>query len=546
MKPTSFVTFVTKTLGVRLTRAQRVLAAVAVDGVDPADLTGADRDVALKLFGTLDRIPAQARAVAVLVCGRGSGKSYLFGGAYPLWRMLTATLDALAPGEMAFAPVVAPDMRTARQTLRFAIGAAKSVKSIARLIVAETSDSLVLQRPDGRVVAMEVFAASRGGSSIRGRSLVCAVLEECAFFRDENKIVNDQDIFGALAPRVMPGGMIVLVSTPWGDTGLLADEFHKNYSAPTTAVAALAPTLLMREGDEATAAMVARERARDEENALREFFCNFLAGEQMALPREDVFPWFEPRLEHFLIREPFVIIDPAEKNDCFSFGVMQWCDPDPAPHYKRAIPPASSGLSPDIFIGWERDDHGQPIELPRASRPVLWVRHLDGFEGPQIRELGMDRITAHIADVARAHGARQIVGDDRGGGYLDGYFAKTNRPHSNQLRVEYRSVPYGNLKHKGVMLLRQWARDRQIVVSPTDTPGAMKLRTQALRYRRITTPGGSFTYGEASVRDDFVCLLLTHAIACIRESEEHLREPTLADGAPTRKFLGGRITVPGR
>ncbi|MEO7032730.1 MAG: hypothetical protein ABI548_02780 [Polyangiaceae bacterium] len=269
-----FVDFCARVVGIELTPAQRVLASVAFDGMEPHELIGADRDIAAELFGPIDAIPPEARAVLVALCGGRGGKSRVLCGVYSLWRALLADLSGLAPGEQAVALIVAPDMRLAKQTLRFALGAAKHAPSIAALIESENTEGFVLRRPDGRPVAVEALPATRGGSALRGRSLVSAVLDECAFFRSEEYAVNDAEIFRAVAPRVIDGGLVVIASTPWAEAGLLFDEFMRNHGHPVTAMAAHAPTTLL---NPAKAAEVARERARSPENAAREFDAQFMS-----------------------------------------------------------------------------------------------------------------------------------------------------------------------------------------------------------------------------------------------------------------------------
>ena len=135
-----------------------------------------------------------------------------------------------------------------------------------------------MTREHGRIVAVECLPATRGGSALRGRSLVGAVLDEACFFRDDEFVVNDGELFKAVAPRVMAGGQVVLASTPWAEgQGLLADLFHTNLGAPRTALAAHAPTLLLRD-DARTRAMVERERERDPDNAAREFDAEFMSA----------------------------------------------------------------------------------------------------------------------------------------------------------------------------------------------------------------------------------------------------------------------------
>ena len=69
---------------------------------------------------------------------------------------------------------------------------------------------------------LEALPATRGGSALRGRSLVGAVLDEAAFFRDEDYSVNDAEIYRAVAPRILPEGQTIIASTPWAEgVGLL-------------------------------------------------------------------------------------------------------------------------------------------------------------------------------------------------------------------------------------------------------------------------------------------------------------------------------------
>jgi hypothetical protein len=272
--PTSFVNFC-DSVGVQLTPAQRVLALVACDALPVDHLSESDRGIARKLFGDLGDVPNGARKVAVVVAGARSGKSYVFGGLRALHLALTVPLDTLAPGEVATALVVAPDMRLGRQELRFALGAAER-SSFASSIVDPTTTSFSIKRVDGHVVTLECLPATRGGSAVRGRSLVGAIMAECAFFYDaDGYVVSDVEIYRAIAPRIVEGGQLLIASTPWAETGLLYELWRDNYGQPTTALVAHAPTILM---NPSKAEEVARETLRDPINAAREFGAEFMSA----------------------------------------------------------------------------------------------------------------------------------------------------------------------------------------------------------------------------------------------------------------------------
>lgn len=278
MSTIAFTDFQEHVLKVSRTIQQRVLFRVGIDHVDPCDLPPEEQDIARELFGPVDRIPESARGTFVLLKGARVGGT-LACSEVLLWSALTCDLSGLARGEQAFAVAVAPTLKLADQSARYAIGAAKGVKEIARLLESESASGCVLRRPDGRAVAIETIAASRGGGSLRGRSLCACMLDEASFFYDsESGVVNDLELYRSVAPRIVTGGRLMVLSTAWLDSGLLMGLVDANHGDPKTCVAAIAPTLTLRPNDPKLASIVQDERNRDPDNAAREFDCVPLDG----------------------------------------------------------------------------------------------------------------------------------------------------------------------------------------------------------------------------------------------------------------------------
>jgi hypothetical protein len=273
----TFTEFAQHVLGSTYTRAQTVFALVAFDGVDPDRLDGEDREMARQLFGdNVDTVPPDARRTIVAVFGRGSGKDEIAAD-YSIYRMATGDIRKCGTGDVPVAIVIAPDLKLAGITKNRAIEKVRQVPSLSRCLESETADGFVIRRPqDGRLVAFETLAASRAGSTARGRSVLSAVLNETAFFRDEGAAINDAAIYSAILPRLMPGGSILLASTPWAEAGLFYDLYDKNYGRPKIALVAQASTLVMRGDDEQICAIVATETERDPVNAERELGARFI------------------------------------------------------------------------------------------------------------------------------------------------------------------------------------------------------------------------------------------------------------------------------
>lgn len=295
MATISYLEFVAA-LKLTLTPGQTEFARVAFDGELPTPgLASAQRIWGREFTGLSSeriykrdavRIPEVARRVAGAVCGRGSGKS-LMGGTRVLHLACTVDLSKLRPREVAFCPVIAPDLDTAQQVVRFALGAAEQLGLVITQRERDGDAGFTISRAGNRKVRIVARAASAKGASIRGRSMPCAVLDEACFFRDATYKVNDQDIFDALRPRIMSGGQILILSSPWMESGLLYNLWKRNFNHPVDALIAHAPTSLMRTDDRAVLADIDAERKIDPEKCARERDGEFMTSNASA--------FFDPR-----------------------------------------------------------------------------------------------------------------------------------------------------------------------------------------------------------------------------------------------------------
>lgn len=267
----SCVDFFRDVLRFPLTNGQTAFVAVAVDGRLPSELDGAVRVAALEMFGDVKEIAPIARSTVLAVLGRDSGKTQLSAG-IGLYKLVTCRLDGVGPGDIGTVGVVAPGTKTARIALRRAVALVQRSPSLRKRLVGEpTKDGFMLKRPDGKIVAFEVYAASRGGSSLRGPSWIAVIFDEAAQFRDESAAVNDAELYAAPMPRLLEDGLILFLSTPWSQEGLFWKLTNENHGAPGAAVVAIASTLVMRDGDARLKAKIDAELARDPENATREY-----------------------------------------------------------------------------------------------------------------------------------------------------------------------------------------------------------------------------------------------------------------------------------
>lgn len=277
MKRVSFVTFCTRVLGLRLSNHQRVLVAVAIDGVDPAQLDDTDREIAAELFGdAVDVVPAAARRVQAWSLGRGSGKSTL-AAALMLYVAVTASLARCGPGMQPAAVCLAPRTRTARLVVQIARALVRNRLELERMVVKgdDAKDGFALAR-DGRRVFVGAFAASKGGINVRGFDVLVLILDEAEFFASgSDYVVTDRDSYSACVPRLLPGPdhHALFISTPWPTPTLMGEIVERNHGSPSDALAAIGTSVAMRDNEADFAAHIESEKARDPETAEREYFC---------------------------------------------------------------------------------------------------------------------------------------------------------------------------------------------------------------------------------------------------------------------------------
>lgn len=397
-------------LGVKITQAQCVLLGVCFDGWQPTELCDDELELFHVIFGPVEHVPESFSRWLTWVIGGRSGKSYL-GALAILWRGLVSDLSSLAPGEDATGLIVCPDLRLARHTLKYIRGAIGLPQcAIALKVITDGADACVIERPDGKRISFEVLPATAGGGAVRARTLIAAMMDEVAFFRDEDYAVNDRDIYDAVDPRVtIPGGFALISSTPWAEAGLLHEEWKRDWGHPETGICAHASTGLMRAGDQMIEAAIARARIKNPKNAQREFDAIFGAVDSgLFFPQDSIREHTRTGcvvlpIEHGL--RPVIVVDASlsqNSDDRFGWGVVTAA--------QDAFERRANGETRERRLitvheadAWEVDR--DPREMARRLRDEVCVRYgtkhiiIDQYSDVAFAQLCAD--VGLIADVVR-------------------------------------------------------------------------------------------------------------------------------------------------
>ncbi|HEX4113638.1 MAG TPA: terminase large subunit [Stellaceae bacterium] len=162
---------------------------------------------------------------AVFIAGRGAGKDAI---ASLIATHVAMTFDPrgrLRPGEAAVVMCIAVDRHQARIVMNYIKAYFEIIPPLAALVAAMDDESVTLTNG----VVIEVH--SNNFRAVRGRSIICAIFDEVAFWRSDDSASPDFEVHGAVTPGLgrMPGSMLVLISNAHKRAGLLYQRYKDHY-----------------------------------------------------------------------------------------------------------------------------------------------------------------------------------------------------------------------------------------------------------------------------------------------------------------------------
>ena len=242
-------------------------------------------DLCITTFGCpANQLPKEQRRTVVVRAGGRGGKTSRLLAPKAIHAALTVPLPTLAPGEHARAVFIAPDLDTAGQALGYARGILGEHAKLRSFVIEAgpkrgtdepvgTAERVTIRRPhDGKLVDIRIGAATRGGKAVRGKTLVFVGMDEaCFFYADDGYSVTDAQVYDAAIQRVVPGGQVWLVSTPWIEGyGVLEKRLAKDFGIHEKNLCAVGPTRQLNPTWDPTGEIERDMRENDPENAARE------------------------------------------------------------------------------------------------------------------------------------------------------------------------------------------------------------------------------------------------------------------------------------
>jgi len=169
--------------------------------------------------------PTEPATESWLVVGRRGGKSLIAAIVSAFVAVFRDYSSILTPGERGTVMVLAADRRQARTVFRYIAGFFDNVPMLARMVESRTKESITLNNR----ISIEVHTASF--RAVRGYTIVAAICDEVAFWRDDSTANPDVETIAALRPAMatVPGALLIGISSPYSRRGVLWESFKRHW-----------------------------------------------------------------------------------------------------------------------------------------------------------------------------------------------------------------------------------------------------------------------------------------------------------------------------
>jgi hypothetical protein len=174
--------------------------------------------------------PGAPAAYLWLVIGRRGGKSFAMALIAVYLAVFRDWRKYLSPGERAIVLLVAADREQAKILHRYCQGVLNPPILQSHVLNVTTSE---IELKGG--VTIEVV--TRSYRSVRGRSVAVAVLDELAFWRDDDSANPDSEVLNAVRASMATFGsdaMVIAGSSPYARRGVLWDAFRRWFGKDDT------------------------------------------------------------------------------------------------------------------------------------------------------------------------------------------------------------------------------------------------------------------------------------------------------------------------
>jgi hypothetical protein len=185
--------------------------------------------------------PAAQSREAWLAVGRRGGKSRIAATVAVYLACFKDYHSALAPGERGVVMLLAADRQQARVLLRYVVGMLESSELLSSMVEERLKESVKLKN------GIDIEVHTSNFRAVRGYSIVAAIADEIAFWRDETTANPDAEVLNAIRPGLAttPDSLLLCISSPYARRGALWSAYKDHFGKESPVLVWQAPTLAM-------------------------------------------------------------------------------------------------------------------------------------------------------------------------------------------------------------------------------------------------------------------------------------------------------------
>jgi len=171
-------------------------------------------------------------------CGRRAGKDSIASAIAAHAAALFNQGHRLRPGERALVMCLAVDRDQAKIVMRYTRSFFTDIPMLQGMVEKETTQGFELDN------GIDVTISTNSFRAVRGRAILCAILDETAFWRDETSATPDEETYKAILPALasIPGSILIGISSPYRRNGLLWRKYREHFGKNGDVLVIQAPT----------------------------------------------------------------------------------------------------------------------------------------------------------------------------------------------------------------------------------------------------------------------------------------------------------------
>ena len=180
-----------------------------------------------EFFRTIaERDPPTSRVRELwIIAGRRAGKDSIASVIAAHSAALFNQNGRLRRGERALVMCLACEREQAKIVMNYTQSFFNDIPALRSMVTRRTASGFELNN------GIDIAIATNSFRSVRGRPVLCAILDEVSFWRDDASATPDEETYAAVKPGMatLPGAMLIGISTPYRKAGLLYKKFRDHY-----------------------------------------------------------------------------------------------------------------------------------------------------------------------------------------------------------------------------------------------------------------------------------------------------------------------------